>query len=128
MTARWTSWFATTYGSTTGSVYAKCTASSPTSFTRQVIITDGQVVTSTDPITGEPATTVNVPTNPTPSQRIDFTINHVPNGGDHGYILFNEQTLGADGYTRTLNAVHIVMEGPNAFGDLVIGQVKCGRP
>ena len=115
-------------GSTTGSVFARCTSSSRTDFTPTVTITDGQVVTSTDPVTGDPATTVAVPSNPAANTRIDFTINHTPNGGDRGYVLLNQQILNADGYSRTLNAVHIVMEGANAFGDIVIGQVKCGHP
>lgn len=115
------------YGTLDGSVYAKCTASSPTSFTFQTTITGGQVETSTDPVTGDPVTFYDVPSSPAAGLRVDFTLNSTPNGGDHGHFIFNEQITNADG-SKTLNAVHEYMEGPNATGDLIIGQVKCGHP
>jgi hypothetical protein len=103
------------------SVLGACTATgSGKSFIVQ--LADAVVVTSTDPF-GNPRTTVAVPAIPPVNDAVAFTIDNV---GDHGTVVFNERIDNTDGST-TLNAVHMYLQGPIAIGDLVIGQVRCGR-
>ena len=103
------------------SVLATCTATAAMS-TFNVQLNGAVVVTSTDQW-GVPTGAVSVPRNPPVGFAVPFVINNV---GDHGVVVFNERINNADGST-TLNAVHMYMQGPIAVGDMVIGQVRCGR-
>ncbi|HEX2048945.1 MAG TPA: hypothetical protein VHF27_14380 [Acidimicrobiales bacterium] len=103
------------------SVLASCTASARGStFTTQLV--DAVVVTSTDRF-GNPTSSVPVPSTPPVGFTVPFVIDNV---GDHGVVVFNERVANPDGST-TLNAVHMYMQGPIAVGDMVVGQVRCGR-
>jgi hypothetical protein len=103
------------------SVLATCMAT-PAASMFNVQLDGAVVVTSTDQW-GIPTGAVSVPRNPPVGFRVPFVINNV---GDHGVVVFNERVGNADGST-TLNAVHMYMQGPIAVGDMVIGQVRCGR-
>ena len=108
------------YDGSTGFVESKCQGSGSTEV-GTVTIKNGFVDTVTG-TNGYPTQTVAVP-NPTPvNHRINFVMH---NEGDSGYIIFNERIANADG-TLTVNAVHMYMQGPSAFGDLIIGKTICG--
>lgn len=105
-----------------GYVESTCSSSNILGKTGTATIKNGRVDTATD-MQGYPTNTVVVPENPPPNYRVDFTINNV---GDSGYMLFNEQIFNLDG-SLTINGSHMYMLGPTAKGDVVIGQVTCGR-
>ena len=65
-------------------------------------------------------TNVTIPTNPAPNTEHTGTIEAV---GDNFRIIFNEQIPQAGGVT--INAVHMILLGPSAVGDLWVGQVFC---
>lgn len=101
-------------------VRALCTASNQ-SRTYQVTLTNAVVETSTD-AEGYPLTTQTV-TNPPPNYTVAYEMNNI---GDRGIIVFNERLTNPNG-SVTLNAVHMYMQGPIAFGDMVIGSATCGH-
>lgn len=98
-----------------------CTATT-SGKTYTVQLTNAVVETSTD-ANGNPTSIVNVPSSPSAGYTVAYTINNV---GDHGIIVFNERINNGDGST-TLNAVHMYMQGPIAYGEMVIGQARCGH-
>lgn len=69
-------------------------------------------------------TTVNVPANPEPGHRISGHL-HFPGAQDDFELIFNEQVENGDG-SLTVNAVHQVMKGDSAVGDLYVGRSVCG--
>ena len=106
---------------TAGSARSTCTASEA-AVSGSVTISDGLLVTKTNPGTGAPETTVTIPASPSANDTYTGTIDHV---GDSFRIVFNEQVVNADG-SLTVNAAHLYLLGPTATGDLVIGQSVCG--
>ena len=103
-------------------VFARCTATTNNTKSYMVMLSNAVVETSTD-AEGYPLTWVNVPSSPGINYTVPFTLDNI---GDHGVVVFNERINNADGST-TLNAVHMYMQGPIAYGDMVIGQAKCGH-
>lgn len=104
-------------------VASTCTASE-SGTTGSVSLTNGFLVTSTDPDTEEPLETIDLPAEPTPNTSFTGTIDHV---GDTFRLVLNEQIL-EDG-TLTVNAVHLYLgEGGDgvAQGDAILGQSVCG--
>lgn len=107
---------------------ATCTASEGLS-TGSVTLDAATLVTSTDPDTGEPVETIDLPTNPEPNTTFGGTIDYV---GDTFRIVLNEQIT--EGGTLTVNAVHYYLgqnqEGESvdgeARGEAVFGQTVCG--
>jgi hypothetical protein len=100
-----------------------CTASE-SGTTGTVTLTNGSLVTSTDPDTEEPVETVDLPAEPAPNTSFTGTIDHV---GDTFRLVLNEQILEDD--TLTVNAVHLYLgEGGDgvAQGDAILGQSVCG--
>ena len=97
------------------SISATCTASEA-GVTGDTTVTGGTVVTDQNA-----GTTAAVPENPDPG----FAIEGVNGAGDRYRYVFNEQTVNADG-SITVTAVHLVLLGPNATGDVYLGQVVCG--
>ena len=93
---------------------------STTSVTVQV--NNGYVETSTDASTGAVTSTQAIATYPSPGARINGTINHV---GDSFHVIFNEQSVNADGSTTVVGA-HLYLDGPTAVGDLVVASATCG--
>ncbi len=85
-------------------------------------IAGGQLVTKTDPITGEPVVTRTIGSTPAPNTVLIGTVDDV---GDSFKAVFNEQILNADG-SITVNAYHLYLLGPSAVGDLTVGQSTCG--
>jgi hypothetical protein len=102
-------------------VRAYCSATVNNAKTMVSQYTNAQVITSTD-MDGYPATTYNV-SNPAPNTSVPFEITNM---GDHGHVVLNERILNTDGST-TVTAMHMYMEGPIAYGDMVIGQARCGH-
>ncbi|MGI9121129.1 MAG: hypothetical protein ACR2G7_13590 [Acidimicrobiales bacterium] len=78
-------------------------------------------VSSGDPDVEGDETYVDLPVNPEPNLSIDGNLEDV---GDHFTVVFNEQTVNADG-SITVNAVHEKLLGPTLTGDLYLGQVVC---
>lgn len=103
-------------------VFARCTASTSNVKTYLVTLSNAVVETSTD-ADGNPLTWVNVPSSPPVNYTVSYTLDNI---GDHGIVVFKERINNADGST-TLNAVHMYMQGPIAYGDMVIGQATCGH-
>jgi hypothetical protein len=103
-------------------VFARCTATTANAKSYLVTLSNAVVETSTD-ANGYPLTWVNVPSSPSVNYTVSYTLTNI---GDHGIVVFNERINNGDGST-TLNAVHMYMQGPIAFGDMVIGQAKCGH-
>lgn len=86
-----------------------------------VSVSNGYVETSTD-ANGTVTSTAPIPSSPAPGYRINGTINSV---GDRFHVVFNEQTLNADGSRKTIGA-HLYLDGPTAVGDLVVAVATCG--
>ncbi|MGH9279386.1 MAG: choice-of-anchor P family protein [Acidimicrobiales bacterium] len=63
---------------------------------------------------------VDIPGVPAPNTSYEGTI---PGIGDRFRAVVNEQHVG-DG-SITINAVHVYLLGPNAVGDVIIGQSRC---
>ena len=97
------------------SISATCTADE-SGATGSTTVSGGTVVTDQNA-----GTTAAVPENPDPG----FAIEGVNGAGDRYRYIFNEQSVNADG-SITVNAVHLVLLGPNATGDVILGQVVCG--
>ena len=85
-------------------------------------IVGGVLETKYDAVTQEPTVTEVIPVNPAVNYTRTGTIDHV---GDSYRIVFNEQTVAADG-TLTVNAAHMYLLGPTAVGEVIIGQSVCG--
>jgi hypothetical protein len=111
-----------------GDLESTCTASEsgPSGSTT---LNSGSLVTSTDPDTGKPIETIDLPVDPAPNTTYGGTIDHV---GDTFRIVLNEQIV--EGDTLTVNAVHFYL-GENeqgepvegvARGEAIIGQSVCG--
>ncbi len=101
---------------------ATCTANE-SGFSGSASFTNGILVTSTivgGPNDGAPLTTEPIPSSPGVNYTRTGAINNV---GDTFTVKFNEQIVGPN--SITVNAVHEILEGPTAIGDLVVGQVKC---
>lgn len=90
--------------------------------TGSTTISNGVLETKYDKNTEEPVETVPVPASPAPNTERTGTLDHV---GDSYRMVFNEQIKNPDG-SLTVNAAHMYLLGPNAVGDLIIGQSRCG--
>ncbi|HUQ62751.1 MAG TPA: hypothetical protein VM121_03240 [Acidimicrobiales bacterium] len=100
--------------------HATCTATEK-GVTGSTSFTNGILYTSTNP-DGGGATQEPIPDNPPPNYTRSATINHV---GGHPTVVFNEQLVNTDG-SLTVNAYHMLLFGPVAVGDQIVGQVTCG--
>jgi len=98
---------------TATSASSTCTQT-PGGFSGSAQVVNGVVETSD-------TTTVAVPLNPAPNTVITGVVSSV---GDTFEVIFNEQVLTPD--SLTVNAVHMRLLGPNAVGDVYIGQSVCG--
>ncbi len=107
---------------TADEVTSTCTASDA-GVTGSTTIASGTLQTSEEGGPGGTPTIVDIPTNPAPNTAIDGVIEGV--GGERFRYIFNEQIMNADG-SLTINAVHEVLMGPLAVGDLIVGQSVCG--
>lgn len=87
-------------------------------------VTNGVVATNTDANSNVTATQ-NVPANPAPNTAINGTLVLGPSDTETFTYIFNEQTTNPDG-SLTVNAVHEILHGPTAKGDVFLGQVVCG--
>ncbi len=103
-------------------VSSTCTAGATVS--GSTTVTGGRLVTATD-ANQVPTTTVDVPTNPAPNTAINGSFVLSPSDTETYTYIFNEQTVNPDG-SITVTAVHEILRGPTAKGDLYIGQVTCG--
>ena len=113
---------------TATSVSSSCAASEgarsgTTTISGGVLQTDSGDNDPTNAIPDHPAVNVTVPTNPAPNTAINGHI-HVNNATDTFTYVFNEQVVGADG-SMTVSAAHLKLIGPNAVGDLYVGQSVC---
>ena len=97
------------------SISSTCMADEP-GVEGSTTVTGGTVVTDQNA-----GTTQAVPETPTAG----FNIEGVNGAGDRYRYTFNEQTVNSDG-SITVNAVHLRLLGPNATGDVILGQVVCG--
>ncbi|MFN2607087.1 MAG: beta-propeller fold lactonase family protein [Acidimicrobiales bacterium] len=104
------------------SASSTCTASQ-TGVTASTTIVGGIVDTATD-ANGNVTATQAVPTMPAVGLAINGTIVVGASNESFTYI-FNEQTTNPDG-SITVTAVHLVLHGPFAKGDLYVGQSTCG--
>ena len=86
-----------------------------------VSLTNATLVTSTDPDTGEPATTVALPADPAPNTEYEGTLDHV---GDAFRIILNEQVRTPDAIV--VRAFHMYLFGEIAVGDYILGESRCG--
>jgi len=70
-----------------------------------------------------PQQTVALPSNPTPN----LTFQGTGGNGDTFTAIFNEQTLTSGGGNTgiTVNAVHLVLHGPQATGNITLAQTHC---
>ncbi len=102
-------------------VESSCTASE-SGVTGSTTITGGVLQTATDPNTGAPTASEDLPVNPPANFERTGTINHV---GDSFRIVFNEQVTNPDG-SLTVNGAHMYLLGPTAVGELIIAQSVCG--
>ena len=107
---------------TAASASSTCTATEE-GVTGSTTITGGTLRTSEgDPAVEGDETVVNVPTDPAPNTIIEGQIETV---GDSFRYIFNEQVVNPDG-SLTVYAAHMELLGPNAVGDLFIGESTCG--
>ncbi|MEJ7845942.1 MAG: choice-of-anchor P family protein, partial [Acidimicrobiales bacterium] len=107
---------------TASAATSTCTSSS-TGSSGSTTITGGTLRTSdgTDADSAADDTVVPVPANPGTNTRIEGALAV----GDSFTYIFNEQIQNPDG-SITVNAAHLVLGGPLAFGDVIIGQSRCG--
>jgi hypothetical protein len=105
-----------------------CTATE-SGATGSATLSAASLVISSDPDSGEPVETIDLPVDPAPNTTFGGTIDDV---GDTYRIVLNEQIV--EGDTLTVNAVHFYL-GQNeagetvegvARGEAVIGQSVCG--
>ncbi|HEX2272990.1 MAG TPA: hypothetical protein VHG90_03850 [Acidimicrobiales bacterium] len=83
-------------------------------------VTGGTLETKYNADTQQPVETRPVPSNPAPNTEFTGTIDHV---GDRFRVVYNEQVRSGNGIT--VNAAHLYLLGPNAVGELIIGQSRC---
>ena len=103
-------------------VASTCTASEA-GVTGSTTITNGTLRTSEgDPDVEGDDTVVPVPTNPAPNTSYTGVIEGV---GDSFTYIFNEQITDPATGALTVNAGHLILEGPTAVGDLYFGHVVC---
>jgi hypothetical protein len=103
-------------------VRSTCTATA-SGVSASTTIANGVVETSSDPVTGNPLTTVAVPVNPPVNHTVTGTLNHV---GDSFRIVFNEQVVNPVDGSITVVAEHMYLLGPTAVGQMVVGASNCG--
>ncbi len=99
-------------------LHSTCTATE-TSLTGAARFVNGVVYTSTDSA-GVPLTQEVIPNSPAPNTRVQGALTTV---GDAFTVILNEQIVGTN--EITVNAVHMILEGPTAVGHVIIGQVHC---
>lgn len=107
---------------TADSISSSCTAS-PSGTTAGVTVTNGTVATKTDS-NGNVLSSAAVPANPAPGFSINGQIDLSPTDTETFTDIFNDQTV--SGGTLTVNALHEVLHGPTAKGDVFVGQSVCG--
>lgn len=105
------------------SVAATCTAKE-SGVTGSTTVNGGTVATQTAQ-SGDVTATQAVPTTPAPNTRIDGQLVLSSTDTETFTYVFNEQTANADG-SLTVNAVHLILHGPTAKGDVFVGHVVCG--
>lgn len=103
-------------------ISSSCTANA-SGTTGAVTVTSGTVATNTNS-SGTVVSSANVPANPAPNYSINGQINLSATDTETFTDIFNEQTV--SGTTLTVTAVHEVLHGPTAKGDVYIGQSVCG--
>lgn len=97
---------------TASSVSSTCTQT-PSGFSGSSEFVNAQVNRAEGPFA--------VPSQVAPNTEVTGT---VPGVNDSFRIIFNEQIVTAG--SITVNAVHMILQGPNAIGDVFIGQSVCG--
>ncbi|CAN5603799.1 hypothetical protein BH20ACT2_BH20ACT2_25000 [soil metagenome] len=100
--------------------HSECTADEA-GVTGSATFVEGVLSTSTD-AEGAPLDSEPIPDSPENNYTRTGVIPHV---GDSFPVIFTEQIENTDG-SLTVNAVHLILEGPTAVGDQVIGSVTCG--
>lgn len=106
---------------TADSIAGSCSASA-SGTTGSTTVTNGTMATVKNP--DPPDTIVNVPSSPAPNTTISGVLHITSTATDHFHYVFNEQST--SGGVLTVNAVDEYFDGPNAHGNLIIGQVVCG--
>ncbi len=73
------------------------------------------------------AKTITLPTSPVPNKTYNGIDNSPGASGDTFTVILNEQTptSGAGNTGITVNAVHLILHGPTATGDIVLAQSHC---
>ncbi|HEX2041773.1 MAG TPA: hypothetical protein VHF24_03975 [Acidimicrobiales bacterium] len=90
--------------------------------TGSATVSGGRLVTQDpDPNVDGDEVFADIPANPAPNTSMTGV---VPGVGDTYTVVFNEQTT--SGGVLTVNAAHLTLMGPNATGDVIIGQSVCG--
>lgn len=107
---------------TADSISSSCSAS-PSGTTAGVTVTNGTVATKTDS-NGNVLSSAAVPANPAPGFSINGQIDLSATDTETFTDIFNDQTV--SGGTLTVNALHEVLHGPTAKGDVFVGQSVCG--
>ncbi|HEX2272693.1 MAG TPA: hypothetical protein VHG90_02335, partial [Acidimicrobiales bacterium] len=90
--------------------------------TGSATVTGGRLVTQDpDPDATGDEVFADIPANPGPNTPLNGV---VPGVGDTYTVVFNEQTT--SGGALTVNAARLTLMGPNATGEVIIGQSVCG--
>ena len=104
-------------------VSSTCTASEA-GVSGSTTVTNGILrISEGDPDVEGDDTNITVPTNPAPNTSFEGVIEAV---GDSFTYIFNEQITDPATGTLTVNAGHLILEGPTAVGDLFFGRAVCG--
>lgn len=103
-------------------ISSSCTATT-SGTSGAVTITSGTVATEIN-TSSTVVSSAPVPANPAPSYSVSGKIDLSPTDTETFTDIFNEQTV--SGSTLTVTAVHEVLHGPTAKGDIYIGQSVCG--
>jgi len=98
-----------------GSVGCTCNATK-SGTSASTTIGKGTLATATDG-DGNPTATAVVPAHPP----VNHTVTGTTSNGDSFKVVFNEQTVAADG-TITVGAVHLYLLGPTAIGEVVVAR------
>jgi hypothetical protein len=101
---------------TAASVSSTCTASETGGLTGSTAITNGSLVQNA-------TTTVTLDAAPAPNTTYQGVDNREGGSGDTFTVILNEQTVTAESITVT--AVHVILGGPLATGDIYVGQSHC---
>ena len=107
---------------TAANATSTCTATED-GVTGSATITDGTIVNHAQ-ATDHAEEVIDIPTNPAPGHTIEGHI-HIGDTQDNFRYIFNEQVENEDG-SLTVYAAHMELLGPNATGDLFIGESICG--